>query len=93
MLANNEWTVRVMAASALKNRKEKGVPDVLLNAARNDQKLDVVKEAIDSFESVTGYTSSDVFGYESAGLWWEQNRQEVESQLKPQEESNNQGDS
>jgi len=93
LLASNEWTVRVLAASALKNRKEKGVPEALLHAARNDQKLDVVKEAIDSFEAVTGYTSSDVFGYESAELWWEQNRQDVESQLKPREKSNDQGDS
>lgn len=84
LFANKEWTVRVLAASMLKDRKEKGVPEALLQAAHNDQNLDVVKESIDSFQSVTGYKSVDVFGAEVAEVWWQANKVGIEAQLKEQ---------
>lgn len=84
LLTHKEWTVRVLAASILKNRKEKGVPEALLQAAHNDHNLDVVKEAIDSFESVAGYKGADVFGVEAAEVWWQTNKAGIETQLKEQ---------
>ena len=84
MLGHNNWIVRALATSSLKDRKEGGVPGALLHAAHNDQNLDVVKEAIDSFESVTGYKGADVFGVEAAEVWWQTNEVEVEQKLKEQ---------
>jgi len=88
LLNHNLWTVRAMSASALSKRKEKGVPEALLQAIRLDQSLDVVKEAIDSFESITGYTCSDIFDSEGgASEWWEQHKTEVEPELKEQSQT------
>lgn len=81
---NAKWVVRAKSAQLLKARKEKGVPEALLYALRNDQQLDVIKIALDSFESVTRFKATDVFACESAEKWWKQNKQEVDKKLKEQ---------
>ena len=76
------WQYRARIAELIKNRKEKKVPEALLGAIKNDKKLEVRKKAMDSFEAVTGFTSRDVFKYKPAEEWWNQNKRDVEKELK-----------
>ncbi|MFA5090294.1 MAG: HEAT repeat domain-containing protein [Candidatus Omnitrophota bacterium] len=75
------WQYRARIAELLKEKKEKQVPEALLNALRNDDNLEVRKKAMDSFEAITNFKSRDVFNYDSAKEWWEKNKQEVEGKL------------
>lgn len=76
------WQYRARIAELIKSRKEKKVPEALLGAIKNDKKLEVRKKAIDSFESITGFTSRDVFKYNPVKEWWEQNKKNVEKDLR-----------
>jgi len=76
------WQYRARAMEILKYRKEKTVPEALLNTIKNDSNLEVRKKAMDSFQTITGYKSSDVFKYDPAVEWWQQNKSDVESKLK-----------
>jgi len=76
------WQYRARIAQLLKRRKEKQVPEALLEAIRSDKKLEVRKEALDSFQSITGFTSRDVFRYDAAKEWWEENKKDLEKNLK-----------
>jgi hypothetical protein len=64
------WSARAKVVMLLGERKEKGVPEVLLNAMQDDR-LDVAVNALRSFKVVTGYTghqgskSKDFRGYKS----------------------------
>ena len=82
---SKSWEIRAKIAALLKKRKEKQVPEALLNAIQNDNNLEVRKEAMDSFETVTGFKSSDVFKYEPAEKWWEENKERIEKDLKDSE--------
>ncbi len=64
------WKIRARAAELLAARSEDGVPQVLLEAAETDPYLDVVKCALQSFNAVTGYDGSEVFGVKKARQWW-----------------------
>lgn len=46
---------------------------------KEDRNLIVVKEALDSFESLTGFIGSDVLNYKPVIKWWEINKLKVES--------------
>lgn len=76
------WQYRARMADLLKGRKEKQVPEALLNTIENDEKLEVRKKAMDSFESVTGFKSRDVFKYAPAKEWWEKNKVKINNELK-----------
>jgi len=76
------WQFRAKMAELLRSRKEKQVPEALLDAIKNDKKLEIRKRAMDSFQSVTGFTSNDVFEYEPAQKWWKQNKTNIEKKLK-----------
>lgn len=78
---NPRWILRAKAAQLLRSRKEKGVPEALLYAIKNDPRLDVLKIAVESFERVTGFKSSDVFGH-SVDEWWGLNNEKVQETLK-----------
>jgi len=79
---NNNWLARVKAAELLANRKEKGVPEVLIEIMKNDTNLEVRKVALQSFESITGYVSNDVFDFEAANEWWLKNKTDIDKKLK-----------
>jgi hypothetical protein len=53
-LSDLDWRVRAKAASLLGVRKEKGVPDILLNVMRTDIYLGVVANASQSFRFLAG---------------------------------------
>ena len=75
------WQYRARIARLLRERKEKQVPEALLDAIENDKKLEVRKEAMDSYESVTGFKSRDVFKYKTAKEWWNKNKKRVDKDL------------
>ena len=83
--SDSDWRVRTRAAQLLKNRKEKEVPEALIEAVSKDLRLDVRKVSLDSFESTTGFQSPDVLDYEPAIKWWGENKQKVENRLEEQD--------
>lgn len=82
MLSNPKWDVRALAAQALRKRKEKGVPEALMKCIKNDRNLEVVKDAMKSFEGVTGYDSPDVFSSNYIEKWWVEHGEETTAKLK-----------
>jgi len=77
------WKNRANAVKLLKNRKELGVPELLLQAM-HDEHLEVRKLAVDSFEIVTGYNAIDVFddNGERSSQWWAENKERVEKKFQ-----------
>lgn len=82
---HENWKFRAKCAEHLRSRKEKGVPDALLNAIKSDPHLEVRKTAMDSFEHITGFKSSDVFAYTPASEWWDKNKENIYGNLKEQQ--------
>lgn len=83
-LINDEsWKSRARSAQLLAERKEPGVPEALIASMRDEENLEVLKDAIRAFEAVTGYRAPEILGYEYCSEWWEANAsaflQEVES--------------
>ncbi|MFH1479607.1 MAG: hypothetical protein ABIG92_07585 [Candidatus Omnitrophota bacterium] len=78
---DGDWKIRARAANLLGDRKEKGVPEILLDAAEKDISLDVLKACLLSFEKITGYEGSEVFGYEQARDWWAKNDRKINEKL------------
>lgn len=79
LLQNKDWRARAKAAELLRNRKEVGVPEALLDSMENDPNLWVRKEALISFESVTEFIAGDVFQFETdiPRKWYVKNQEEV----------------
>jgi len=82
LIESKSWEIRAKIAEILRKRKEKQVPEALLYTIQNDNNLEVRKRAMDGFESVTGFRSSDVFNYDPAKKWWEENKERIEKDLK-----------
>ncbi len=82
LLNHSDWFMRGLAARFLADRKEKGIPEVLLKAAQNEQDLSVLKEILNSFGVITGYQYQDVFDYKRAANWWRDQKVNIESDLK-----------
>jgi hypothetical protein len=85
---HQNWMFRTKAANLLAKRKEIDVPEVLLEAMENDPNLWVRKEALDSFETVTGFIASDVFKFETGEPreWYLKNKDEVIKNLTNREQ-------
>lgn len=81
LLTDKPISVRVRAATYLRRRREKGVPDALIKAMKEDDRLDVVSASIRSFAKVTGYHAHDALEYKKLIKWWEKNKGEVEAKL------------
>jgi hypothetical protein len=81
---SNRWQIRERAAELLRTRSERGVPDALLEAC-HDKSLDVIRTSLNSFKSITGFESTDVFGCDEAKQWWKENKSEKEKNLKAHE--------
>lgn len=79
---NTNWRIRVKAAELLRDRNEKGVPDILVEVMNSDLDLEVRKTTLDTFEAITGFVSNDVFGFKAAREWWIKNKSEVDKKLK-----------
>jgi hypothetical protein len=61
----------VKAAFLLGTRRSMEVGDALVSAVKDDDNLDVVKEATFSFEQMTGYRAR-IFDADSMEKWWKQ---------------------
>lgn len=85
MSSDHEWNIRALAAKALGKRKEKGVPEALITCIKNDRNLEVVRNAVQSFERVTGYNNPDVFSADTIEIWWKENAEETTKKLKDPE--------
>jgi len=82
MLSHPEWQIRALSAQALHKRKEKGVPTALLSCIEHDRNLEVVRDAVRSFQRVTGYDSPDVFSFEIVNTWWTEHSEEITKKFK-----------
>ena len=81
LLKSPSWVVRGGSACFLATRKEKGVPEALLQSIESEKKLDVLRESIKSFCKVTGLQSRDIFNSDYIPDWWEENKERVMSEL------------
>lgn len=79
---NNPWQVRLKAANLLGLRRSTAVGDALVETIKNDNNLDVVKEATFSFEQITGYRAR-LFESEPLAQWWA----EYNAPASPQEKT------
>lgn len=79
---DSSWESRMKAAQLLNNRSEEGVPDALLEAAKKDKHLEVVKHSLLSFGIITGYRH-DVLESVKYEEWWSQNKSKIAKKLKP----------
>jgi hypothetical protein len=78
---NKQWEVRAKAAQLLAAHANLGVPEGLLKAIQSDQQLHVVRDAIRSFSSLTGFQTPDVFGLPYAETWWQGHADETKKKL------------
>lgn|GEM_PF-2155103 len=85
LLNHPNWRFRARSAQLLGERKEPDVPQALLESMREDQNLEVFKDALKSFEAITGYQAPDVFGYTSCNEWWKENSDEFIESLEKAE--------
>jgi hypothetical protein len=88
LIQNEDWKVRTKIAELLKSHKEIGVPEALLDSMENDPNLWVRKEALNSFESVTGFKANDVFQFETGfpRKWYLENKEEVSNIINGKDE-------
>lgn len=88
LLQNKDWRARAKAAELLRDRKEVGVPEALLDSMENDPNLWVRKEALISFESVTEFIAGDVFQFETGipRKWYLENIEEVSNIINGKDE-------
>ena len=96
LLLEEDYSSRAKSAQLLRNRKEKHVPEALMQCIKKDQHLEVVRDAVDSFKLITGYYAMDVFGAifrtsdiqavgddrEPIDIWWEKHSLEINEKLK-----------
>jgi hypothetical protein len=68
---NNPWEVRMKAANLLGMRRSLEAGDALAAAVKDDENLDVVKEATFSFEQMTGFRAR-LFDAASLTQWWKE---------------------
>ncbi len=75
--------IRARAAQKLRNHSNLGVPESLLEIITTDENLWTRMEAFSSFERITGFKRNDIFDFESAASWYEDNRIDVAKRLDP----------
>jgi hypothetical protein len=80
---SEHWADRAKAAELLRLRRRKEVPDALFNSMLSDEHLEVVRNAVRSFEGLTGYQSRDIFGQDGIEGWWHDHRDEVLREFPP----------
>lgn len=81
LLNDNDWRVQALIAQELGKRKEKGVPEALLQCIKTNKNLEVIRNAVRAFNLVTGFDNPDVFAYSNAQNWWNEHSAEVNAKL------------
>jgi hypothetical protein len=82
LIDDPDWRFRARSAQLLTEKKELGVPEALLEAMKDDENLEVLKNAAKAFETVTGSRAPGVFEYEYFSEWWETNSATVNETLE-----------
>ena len=70
---DREPETRMRAAWLLEGHRTMAANDKLILAIRNDKSIDVVKQAMISFQKNTGYQSGNWFDANAAETWWAEN--------------------
>ena len=65
------WRQRTRAAYLLAGRRSLIVAEALVQAAKSDPNLDVVKECVFTFQENTGFRASGLFEIEELLTWWD----------------------
>jgi hypothetical protein len=78
---SSPWPVRALAVGELGNRKHTGVPETLLSIVKSDDNLEVIKDGVIAWQTLTGYRSPDVFGQPQLAQWWNEHAVEFSKQL------------
>ncbi|MEM7145822.1 MAG: hypothetical protein AAF591_11865 [Verrucomicrobiota bacterium] len=73
-----DWRVRVRAARLLEGQRTRRVMESLRDAIHDDPNLDVLKEAVRTFEVNGNFVGEDFFDVESVDAWWEVNSSEFD---------------
>jgi hypothetical protein len=76
-----QWEFRDKAAALLGTRREAEVPPTLITCMITDPNLWVRRDALRSFEQLTGYQENDVFDFQAAANWREKNKDTYLSSL------------
>jgi hypothetical protein len=80
-----DWKVRARSAQLLADKKELGVPEALIESMKDEDNLEVLKDAVRAFEAVTGYRAPEILGYEYCSDWWEVNSSALKEKLEASE--------
>jgi hypothetical protein len=73
---------RVQIANMLRGFRWKGVPDVLLETAKNDPDPRVAAEAFAGFKDITKYPGVADANYAAVDIWWGKNKAEIDAKLE-----------
>jgi len=68
------WAYRDKAAQLLAYKRQRGVAEALLKSMQTDPDLWVRRDALRSFEQLTGFVEQDVFDFGRAATWWQENK-------------------
>ena len=79
---HKDWKRRAASARLLGSKNFKGVPEALFYCIKNDQNLFVIRWAIDSFESITGCSTEDTFGFDDLYKCWEERSEKIKNKMK-----------
>lgn len=82
---NDDWRARSKSLELLGSRHVKGVPEAVIAVAKTDQNLEVVRDAIRSFEMLTGFHSPDILEPEHIEQWWSEHGEEFAKGLQDPE--------
>jgi len=82
LLNDKNWQVRARSAMILASRKDIKVAYSLYNCIENENNLEVLRNCIKSFSSLTDYKPNDVFDNELIIEWWAKNEESVANKLK-----------
>ena len=76
-----DWEIRSRAAYLLGDRRGYEVARSLVEAVRTDECLDVIEQAMYSFEEMTAYRSPGAFEIQNLLDWWNDNSVKLKSSL------------
>ena len=80
---NPNWSVRAVLTETLGERSGRKRPRNSSEIVEKDDNLEVVKDAVAAWSSLTGYRSPDVFGMPYLPNWWQENRESFSKGLAP----------
>lgn len=81
LLRDEDWRIRARSATILENHKEIGVAEALLECAKKEENLIVLKESIRSFRTLTKFKNPDIFNTKYLEDWWSKNAENYNNNL------------